>query len=61
MSCTGELAVGLIYGAPLAGILEDAWQSAFTVVGYLGLVILVLEGGPSEIYIRCIACQILLL
>lgn len=43
----GELFVGLVYGAPLANILLEDWAASFTAVGYLGLIILVLEGGMS--------------
>ena len=43
----GELFVGLVYGAPLADILLEDWQATFTAVGYLGLIVLVLEGGMS--------------
>lgn len=34
----------MIWGSPLASILEADWQSAFTAVGYIGLIVLVLEG-----------------
>lgn len=34
----------MIYGVPLAGILNEDWQSAFTAVGWLGLLIIVFEG-----------------
>jgi hypothetical protein len=47
---TGELFVGLIYGTPLAGMLENDWESTFTAIGYLGLVILVLEGRSCVLY-----------
>lgn len=47
MSNAGELLVGLIYGAPLAGILLEDWQATFTAVGYLGLIIIVFEGKLS--------------
>lgn len=41
---SGELFIGMIFGSPLAGILDNDWQSAFTAVGYIGLIVLVLEG-----------------
>lgn len=40
----GELFIGLVYGAPLAKLFLDDWQSTFTAVGYLGLIIIVFEG-----------------
>ena len=33
-----EIAVGMVYGAPLANILAPSWQETFTVLGYLGLI-----------------------
>ncbi|KZO94703.1 Sodium/hydrogen exchanger [Calocera viscosa TUFC12733] len=41
----GEIALGVVYGTPLAGILEETWEEAFTVLGYIGLVLIVFEGG----------------
>lgn len=43
----GPLALGIIYGVPLANILMHGWQETFLALGYLGLIILVLEGGPT--------------
>jgi Kef-type K+ transport system membrane component KefB len=39
--------VGAIYGAPLAAWLPVEWQASFTALGYLGLILLVLEGALS--------------
>lgn len=51
----GELFVGMIYGAPLADILEQDWEAAFTAVGYVGLIILVLEGRhPPIVLCSCV-------
>ncbi|EJD52857.1 Sodium/hydrogen exchanger [Auricularia subglabra TFB-10046 SS5] len=41
----GEIAVGIIYGPPLADILPHDWLQCILVLGYLGLVIIVFEGG----------------
>lgn len=38
----------MIYGAPLADILLEEWESTFTALGYVGLIILVLEGRQRE-------------
>jgi hypothetical protein len=34
----------MVYGRPLADILDQDWEATFTAVGYLGLIVLVLEG-----------------
>lgn len=39
-----EIALGMIYGEPLAGILPSNWESTFVVLGYLGLIGIVFEG-----------------
>lgn len=39
----GELAVGIIYGPPVANILPHDWLQFILVLGYLGLVIIVFE------------------
>ena len=39
-----EIALGMVYGAPLANILSNQWEDTFTVLGYLGLIGLVFEG-----------------
>jgi len=41
----GEIAIGVIYGAPLAGILNQAWEVTFLVLGYIGLILIVFQGG----------------
>lgn len=41
----GELFTGLVYSAPLASILPDAVQYTVQSFGYLGLVLLITEGG----------------
>ncbi|EPQ60097.1 Sodium/hydrogen exchanger [Gloeophyllum trabeum ATCC 11539] len=41
----GEISVGVIFGTPLAGILAQEWMAAFEILGYIGLCLMVLEGG----------------
>lgn len=43
-----ELFLGMVYGSPLAGILPWSWETTFIVMGYLGLVLIVFEGGLSS-------------
>ncbi|RDH26816.1 Cation/H+ exchanger [Aspergillus welwitschiae] len=39
----GQIAVGIVYGKPLADILEDDWETTFLVLGYVGLTSLYLK------------------
>lgn len=41
----GQIAVGIIYGKPLADILEMDWQKTFLAVGYVGLILIIFDGG----------------
>ena len=41
----GQILVGIIYGVPLANILEHEWQETFLVLGYIGLILIIFEGG----------------
>jgi Kef-type K+ transport system membrane component KefB len=41
----GQIAVGIIYGKPLADILHADWQSTFLALGYVGLILIIFEGG----------------
>ncbi|CAG7978656.1 unnamed protein product [Penicillium salamii] len=41
----GQIAVGIIYGVPLANILEHPWQETFVTLGYVGLILIIFEGG----------------
>ncbi|GAB1214001.1 hypothetical protein ATERTT37_003157 [Aspergillus terreus] len=43
----GHIAVGIIYGKPLADILEADWQKTFLSLGYVGLILIIFEGGLS--------------
>ncbi|KAK4697402.1 hypothetical protein P7C70_g8219, partial [Phenoliferia sp. Uapishka_3] len=40
----GEVAIGVIWG-PVAHILIDAWEEMILVIGYIGFVLIVFEGG----------------
>lgn len=40
----GQILLGVIYGTPLAGWLDESWQEAFVALGYVGLLIVVFEG-----------------
>ncbi|EKM59034.1 uncharacterized protein PHACADRAFT_25162 [Phanerochaete carnosa HHB-10118-sp] len=42
-----EIILGMVYGEPIAGILPTDWEGTFTVLGYLGLIGIVFEGGLS--------------
>ncbi|KAI4629841.1 uncharacterized protein J4E87_003028 [Alternaria ethzedia] len=43
----GPIAVGIIYGEPLANILEHDWAETFLYLGYIGLILIIFEGGLS--------------
>ncbi|GAA6051932.1 hypothetical protein JCM3770_006583 [Rhodotorula araucariae] len=40
----GEIAVGVVYG-PVGKLLHAEWQETFLILGYIGLVLIVFEGG----------------
>ncbi|TIB81553.1 Sodium/hydrogen exchanger [Wallemia mellicola] len=53
----GEIAVGIIFGGPLAGILPHEWEETWLTVGYLGLVLIVFSGGldfDAQVFLRSI-------
>ncbi|CAK3773553.1 Sodium hydrogen exchanger [Lecanosticta acicola] len=41
----GPIAVGIIYGEPLANLLVRDWQETFLYLGYIGLILLIFQGG----------------
>ncbi|KAK4205004.1 putative Na(+)/H(+) antiporter [Triangularia verruculosa] len=41
----GQIIVGLVYGVPLANILQVNWQETFLALGYIGLLLIIFEGG----------------
>jgi Kef-type K+ transport system membrane component KefB len=43
----GPIAVGIIYGKPLANILHQDWAETFLYLGYIGLILIIFEGGLS--------------
>lgn len=43
----GQIAVGIIYGPPLANILLHSWEETFLALGYIGLILIIFEGGLS--------------
>lgn len=44
----GPIIVGIIYGEPLANILHLPWQEAFLALGYVGLILIIFEGGLNS-------------
>jgi Kef-type K+ transport system membrane component KefB len=44
-SIIGPIVVGIIYGEPLANILHHVWQETFLYLGYIGLILIIFEGG----------------
>ncbi|KAL3476293.1 Cation/H+ exchanger [Aspergillus californicus] len=43
----GHIVVGIIYGTPVADILKTDWQETFLSLGYVGLILIIFEGGLS--------------
>ncbi|KAJ4348768.1 uncharacterized protein N0V89_010146 [Didymosphaeria variabile] len=41
----GPIIVGIIFGQPLANILHHEWQETFLYLGYIGLILIIFEGG----------------
>ncbi|KAJ2894291.1 hypothetical protein MKZ38_007748 [Zalerion maritima] len=41
----GQIIVGLIYGLPLGNIMPIDWQETFVSLGYIGLILIIFEGG----------------
>jgi len=44
----GQIAVGIIYGVPLANILQHDWQETFLYLGYIGLILIIFEGECND-------------
>ncbi|WVF71844.1 hypothetical protein IAT40_006653 [Kwoniella sp. CBS 6097] len=51
----GQILIGIIFGTPLAGWLEESWQEAFIAVGYVGLLLIVFEGGLSSSFANVVS------
>ncbi|KAK7720972.1 hypothetical protein SLS64_001265 [Diaporthe eres] len=41
----GQILMGILYGAPVGNILDTAWQQTFMALGYVGLILIIFEGG----------------
>lgn len=41
----GQILMGILYGAPVGNILNIAWQDTFMALGYVGLILILFEGG----------------
>lgn len=44
-SIIGPIATGIIYGPPLADILREQWLDTFLYLGFIGLILIIFEGG----------------
>lgn len=44
-SIIGPIATGIIYGPPLADILHEQWLDTFLYLGFIGLILIIFEGG----------------
>lgn len=42
---TGQILLGILYGVPVGKILSLEWQDTFLALGYIGLILIVFEGG----------------
>jgi Kef-type K+ transport system membrane component KefB len=43
----GQILVGILYGLPVGNIMDEAWQETFVSLGYLGIILIIFEGGLS--------------
>lgn len=41
----GQILVGVLYGTPVGNILDTEWQETFMILGYIGLILIIFEGG----------------
>lgn len=41
----GQIIVGVIYGVPVGNIMPIGWQETFVSLGYIGLILIIFEGG----------------
>lgn len=44
-SLIGQILLGVLYGAPVGNFLAIEWQQTFLALGYLGLILIIFEGG----------------
>lgn len=41
----GQILLGILYGTPVGNILDTEWQETFLALGYIGLILIIFEGG----------------
>ncbi|CRK30179.1 hypothetical protein BN1708_015774 [Verticillium longisporum] len=41
----GQMIVGLLYGIPIGNVMPIEWQETFVSLGYIGLILIIFEGG----------------
>ncbi|POS79166.1 sodium-hydrogen antiporter [Diaporthe helianthi] len=41
----GQILIGILFGAPVGDILGTDWQESFMALGYIGLILIIFEGG----------------
>lgn len=46
-SLIGQILLGILYGTPVGNILQTQWQETFMALGYIGLILIIFEGGLS--------------
>lgn len=44
-SLIGQILLGVLYGAPVGNVLDAEWQETFLALGYIGLILIIFEGG----------------
>lgn len=44
-SLIGQILLGVLYGTPVGNILQTQWQETFMALGYIGLILIIFEGG----------------
>lgn len=44
-SLIGQILLGVLYGTPVGNILQIQWQETFMALGYIGLILIIFEGG----------------
>ncbi|WRT67506.1 uncharacterized protein IL334_004478 [Kwoniella shivajii] len=51
----GQILIGIIFGTPVAGWLDQSWEEAFVAIGYVGLLLIVFEGGLSSSFANVVS------
>lgn len=44
-SLIGQILLGVLYGTPVGNLLQAQWQETFMALGYIGLLLIIFEGG----------------